>query len=243
MFYHASMKALVLLIFITFSTSALAVVDNKDTLEVSAEYGFAYHTLHASQKSNGSEARFTSSQNPFFQGSFTAKFATDWQWRINGGVQYVQYNDPEGGSIVGEKTALTNYGLELVHRLGPYLRIVYFGRNQDQTIYKTNSPNVYEIVRVPFGQGGFKIALAQRRRIGFLWAVGAGTFLMLPTKGGDVVTEGGYGAEAYARLGFVGFGGILYQIKGAYNMAQAPNAEVTFVHEVLSYSLIVSYPF
>lgn len=94
------MRFLIQIIFFLFSLPLLAQV-NLETHDFNLEYGLSYHSLYAVQKANGTSGRLTSSQNPYWQGSYTLRLGQLWGVRLFGGVQFLQFNDPQGGSMRG----------------------------------------------------------------------------------------------------------------------------------------------
>jgi hypothetical protein len=233
-------KLALLILFISFQ--ALAEL-NHETHDFSFEYGLAYQTLKAEQKDNGSSGRFTSDQNPYWIGGYTYKLTQNWGVRLFGGISLVRFNEPAFGTLKNEDQSLNHYGLELIHKTSLLSKLSYFYSEQDRPLYYAKSPGVYEITKEKFLQAGMHFSLGQRRRIGLIWGTGLKLFTMFPAHGGDVVTETGAGLEGYARLGWVDPFGTLYQIKGIYQAASAPNADVNFTHEILGYSFLISHTF
>lgn len=234
------MKIFFLLSLISFSAHANV---NMETHDFSFEYGLAYHTLRGEQKSNNSKGRLTSSKNPFGNAAYTFRFSSNYGLKLFGGLQFVQFNEPKFGTLISETKLMNHYGMELLWKTSPIAKLGVFLMHQDHPLYFADSETDFKIVRRGFYQGGLHYQLGQRRRVGILWGLGAKVFTLFPTEGGNLTTEAGGGGEAYARIGWVGPLGALYQVKGFYQLASAPNAEVTFTHEVLGYSFLVSYSF
>ncbi len=138
---------------------------------------------------------------------------------------------------------MNHFGLEVIKKTSPISKFGVFLQQQDQPVYFAETPTEFRVVRKSFVEGGVHYSLGQRRRIGLLWGTGVKAFSVFPTKGGNVTTEAGYGGEAYARLGWVGFLGALYQIKGFYHITSVPNADINFSHEILGYAFMVNYSF
>jgi hypothetical protein len=230
------------LLILLISFQALAEL-NHETHDFSFEYGLAYQTLKAEQKDNGSKGQFTSDQNPYWIGGYTYRLTSNWGVRLFGGISLIRMNEPAFGTVKNEDQALNQYGLELIHKTSLLSKLSYFYMEQDRPLYYAKAPTVYEITKEKFLQAGLHFSLGQRRRIGLIWGTGVKLFTMFPAHGGDVVTETGAGAEGYARLGWVDPFGTLYQIKGIYQGASAPNAEVNFTHEILGYSFLISHTF
>lgn len=222
---------------------ALAEI-NIERFELSGEYGFAYHTLEGTQKSNNTKGRLTSPQYPYYKGAITTRLGRDWGIRAFGGLHLVRFDEPPGQSDTeNENKQLLHYGLEFIRKTGPHSRLGLFVMNQDRPLYFTKSPTEYEVTQAQFAQAGLSWTIHQRRRVGILWAIGLEGYTLFPVKGGDIITETGLGGEAFARLGFIGPLGTSYLFKGFGQYATAPNAEVTFSHLVLGYSLVVNFTF
>ena len=233
-----------LLLLICFSLIPLAYSEvNIETQDLQLEYGLAYHTLRGRQEANESKGRLTSPQFPYFVGAYTFRTTQNTAFRLFGGVQTVQFDEPPFGTTISEKQALVQYGGELVRKLGPIMKLGVFGMKQDHPLYVTVRPDEFEVIRVSFAQTGLHFSLGQRRRIGLLWGLGAKAYALFPTKGGNFLTETGGGGEGYARLGWIGPLGTAVHFKGFYQVSTAPNAEVTFTHEVLGYSVSFQYSF
>lgn len=236
------MKAL-LLPFIFLTTAAYAEI-NIERFEFSGEYGLAYHSLEGEQKSNNSRGKLTSPQFPYWVGSLTTRLSQNWGIRLFGGIHFVRFDEPAGEQETkSESKELLNYGAEIITKTGPYTRLGYFLMQQERPLYFNKAPGDFEVIKASFGQLGASWTVHQRRRVGLLWGLGARGFSLLPVKGGNIVTEAGYGADAFARLGWIGPLGTSYLIKGFYQYASAPNAEVNFVHEVFGYSAVINYTF
>lgn len=234
------MRILFLLLFISLPLKAQI---NIETHDFSFEYGLAYHTLHGEQKENNTRGRLVSSQNPFWSAAYTYRLGANFGIKFFGGVHFIQFKEPKFGTLVAETKVLNNFGLEIIKKTGPNSKAGLFFMQQDRPLYFAETPTDFLIVRRPFAQAGLHLQAGQRRRIGLLWGLGAKGYTLFPTKGGNLATEGGVGGEAYARLGWVGILGALYQVKGFYQVATAPNAEINFRHELLGYCFQVSYSF
>lgn len=233
-----------LLLLLCFSLIPIAYAEvNIETHDLQFEYGLAFHTLRGKQENNSTRAQLTSHQYPYWLGAYTIRSGQNTGIRLFGGVHFVQFDEPKTGATKSEKQALVQYGVEIVRKLGPIMKLGIFGMKQDHPLYTTTSPGQYEILRAGFAQTGVHLSFSQRRRIGLLWGLGAKAYALFPTKGGDFLTEMGGGGEGYVRLGWVGPLGTMYHLKGFYQVSTAPNAEVTFSHEVLGYSLNVQYSF
>lgn len=236
------MRIFLLLLSFSLFLPAYAEV-NIETQDVQFEYGLAYHTLRGRQEQNETKGRLTSPQFPYFMGSYTFLITQKTAFRLFGGVHTVRFDEPPFGTTISEKQALVQYGGELVRKLGPITKLGIFGMKQDHPLYVTVNPDEYEVIRVSFAQVGMHLSFSQRRRIGLLWGIGAKGYALFPTKGGNFLTETGGGGEGYARLGWVGPLGTSIHFKGFYQVSTAPNAEVTFTHEILGYSVNVQYSF
>ncbi len=216
---------------------------NEETHDFSFEYGLMYHTLRGEQKANNSKGRLTSDQNPYWNAAYTYRMSQNSAVRFFGGIQIVRFNEPQFGSIKKEDQVFDSYGLEIIRRMSPIFKASIFAMSQDHPTYFARTPTEFEIVKKSFIQSGMHFALGQRRRIGLLWGTGVKGYFIFPTKGGEVITEAGAGGEAYARLGWVGPFGALYQGKGFYQVTTAPNAAINFTHESLGYCFQVSHSF
>ena len=232
---------LIMLVFI-FSFSSLAEV-NLERHDFSFEYGLAYHTLRSEQKNNNTAGKLTSDQLPYWQAAYTLRIGNNYGVRFFGGIQVLRFNEPPEGTLETEFTSLQTMGLELIRKTGPISKFGIFGMQQEHPLYKAVGPSTFEVFKIKFAQAGVHWQVGQRRRIGLLWGAGLKLFALFPSKGGNVSTESGAGGEAYARLGWVGPLGTLHQVKGFYQAATAPNAEVNFNHELLGYCYQVSYSF
>lgn len=155
----------------------------------------------------------------------------------------MQFNEPAFGTIKKEDQVFDHYGLEVIRKMSPHFKVGIFILQQDHPIYFAKTPVEFELVNTSFIQSGMHFAWGQRRRIGLLWGVGTKGYFIFPAKGGDILTEAGAGGEVYARLGWVGPFGALYQGKGFYQVTTAPNRDVTFQHELLGYCFQVSHSF
>lgn len=232
-----------LLTLLLLSSPALAEI-NIEKYELSGEYGLAYHSLEGEQKSNNSRGRLTSPQFPYWNGALTTRLSQNWGIKFFGGLQFVRFDEPPGTEqLKSERKELLHYGIELITRTGPYSRIGYFLMQQERPLYFTKSPGEYEVIKEQFAQGGLSWTVHQRRRVGILWAIGVKGYALFPVEGGDIVTETGVGGEGFARLGFIGPLGTSYLIKGSYQIATAPNADVNFTHEILSYGVQINFTF
>ena len=241
--YKITVMRIVLLL-LTFSLIPFAYAEvNIETQDLQFEYGLAYHTLRGRQEANETKGRLTSHLYPYFLGSYTFRASQASALRLFGGVHTVQFDEPPFGTTISEKQALVQYGVEFIRKLGPIMKLGIFGMKQDHPLYVTVRPDVFEVIRTSFAQTGMHLSFSQRRRIGLLWGLGAKAYALFPTKGGSFLTETGGGGEGYARLGWVGPLGTSIHFKGFYQVSTAPNAEVTFSHEVLGYSVTVQYSF
>lgn len=236
------MRILLLLIGFSLLPTASAEV-NIETQDLQFEYGLAYHTLRGKQEDNQTKGRLTSPLFPYFLGAYTFRTSQNTALRLFGGVHTVRFDEPPFGTTVSEKQALVQYGGEFVRKLGPIMKLGIFGMKQDHPLYVTINPDEFEVIRVSFAQAGAHLSFGQRRRIGLLWGIGAKGYALFPTKGGNFLTEFGGGGEGYARLGWIGPLGTAIHVKGFYQVSTAPNAEVTFTHEVLGYALNIQYSF
>ena len=236
------MKVLVLTL-IFMSSAALAEI-NIERFEFSGEYGLAYHSIEGEQKSNGSKGKLTSPQFPYWNGSLTTRLSQNWGIRLFAGLQFVRFDEPPGTQeIKSEKKELIQYGLEIITKTGTNSRIGYFIMQQERPLYFNKAPGDFEVIKASFAQGGVSWTIHQRRRIGLLWGAGARAFVLFPVDGGDVLTETGLGGETFARLGWIGPLGTSYLLKGFYQMASAPNAEINFTHEVFGYAGVINFTF
>lgn len=216
---------------------------NLESHDFSFEYGLAYHTLKEEQKSNQSKGRLTSDQNPYWLGAYTVRISQRNALRFFGGISLVRFNEPAFGKVIGKGQDLNQFGLEFLSKTGPVSKFGFFLMQQDHPYYYAVTPTDYQIGIIKFAQAGLHLQLGQRRRIGLLWGLGLKAFTIFPTKGGPLATEAGAGGEGYLRFGWVGPLGALYQIKGFYQGVTAPNAEVSFSHEILGYCLQISHSF
>lgn len=236
------MRVLLFVFSILFSFHSFAEV-NLETHDFSFEYGLAYHTLRSDQKNNDTKGKLTSDQLPYWNAAYTLRLGRNFGVKAFGGINVLRFNEPESGTLETEFTSLTNFGLELLWKTGPNSKFGIFGMQQEHPLYRAIGPSTFEVLKLKFAQSGVHWQIGQRRRIGLLWGAGLKIFALFPAKGGNVSTESGAGGEAYARLGWVGPLGTLHQIKGFYNGATAPNAEVDFTHEVLGYCYQISFSF
>lgn len=232
-----------LLILFLLTSSAFAEI-NIEKYELSGEYGLAYHSLEGTQKSNNSKGRLTSPQYPYWNGSLAFRLSQNWGLRLFGGFQFVRFDEPPGTEqLKSERKELLHYGAEIITKTGPYSRISYFLMQQERPLYFTKSPGEYEVIKEQFAQGGLSWTVHQRRRVGLLWAFGLKGYTLFPTAGGNIITETGVGGEGFARLGWIGPLGTSYLLKGFYQVATAPNADVTFLHEVYGYGVQINFTF
>lgn len=236
------MRVLLIIISTLFCFQSFAEV-NLETHDFSFEYGLAYHTLKSEQKNNNTAGQLTSSQLPYWNAAYTLRVGRNFGVKLFGGISVLRFDEPPRGTLESEFTSLTNMGIELLSKTGPNSKFGFFGMQQEHPLYKATGPSTFEVFKIKFAQAGVHWQVGQRRRIGLLWGAGLKLFALFPSKGGNVSTESGAGGEAYARLGWVGPLGTLHQIKGFYNAATAPNAEVNFTHEVLGYCYQVSISF
>lgn len=217
---------------------------NIEKYELSGEYGLAYHSLEGEQKSNNSKGRLTSPQFPFFNGSVAMRLSQNWGLRLFGGLQFVRFDEPPGTEqLKSERKELLHYGAEIITKTGPNSRLGYFVMQQERPLYFNKAPGEFEVIKEQFAQAGISWTLHQRRRVGMLWALGVKGYTLFPVAGGDIITESGLGGEGFARVGFVGPLGTSYLLKGFYQYATAPNAEVNFTHEVYGYALQINFTF
>ena len=234
----------ILLLFLCIPISAAFAEINIEKFELSGEYGLAYHSLEGEQKSNKSRGRLTSPQFPYWNGALTTRLSQNWGIRFFGGLQFVRFSEPPGTEeLKSERKELLHYGIELITKTGPYSRIGYFLMQQERPLYFTKAPGDFEVIKEQFAQGGLSWTVHQRRRVGLLWAAGVKGFVLFPIEGGDIVTETGVGGEGFARLGFIGPLGTSYLIKGFYQIATAPNADINFTHEVFGYAAQINFTF
>ncbi len=236
------MRSLLIIAILFTSFRSLAEV-NLERHDFSFEYGLAYHTLKSEQKNNNTGGKLTSSQLPYWLGSYTLRIGQNYGLKIFGGLSVLNFNEPPDGKLDTEFTSLTTIGGEIFKKTGPVSKFGFLFMQQEHPLYKAVGPTEFEVFKIKFNQAGFHWQLGQRRRIGLLWGLGLKGYLIFPSKGGNVSTETGAGAEAYARLGWVGPLGTLHQVKGFYQGASAPNAEVNFTHEVLGYCYQISLSF
>jgi hypothetical protein len=231
-------KIFVFLLFYSFSILAEINHENHD---FSFEYGLGYHTLRGVQKENNSKGTLTSSQNPYWLGSYTIRLGSNLGLKVFGGFHVVRFNEPKYGTLKNEDQLLNQFGLELIKKLSAIDKLGFFFMQQDHPLYYAKTPTDFEVVKKAFVQAGVHYSIGQRRRIGLLWGLGAKAYTIFPAKGGDVATEAGVGGEAYARFGWADNYGTLYQFKGIYQATTAPNSNVQFTHEFLGYALQVSH--
>ena len=222
---------------------ALKAEVNLENNELAFEYGFMYHTLNAKQKSNNSTGRLVTDQMPYYAAAYTLRVSQKTALRFFGGIQVAKFNEPKRGTIKNEDQIFNHFGLEILRKTGPNTKWGLFFMQQDHPVYFARTPTEFEVFKLSFAEAGVHYSLSQRRRIGLLWGLGFKAFTIFPTKGGDVVTEAGVGGEAYARLGWVGPLGTLYQLKGFTQTTTAPNSDTNFSHSILGYCLLISHSF
>jgi hypothetical protein len=233
-------KALVFLLLYSFSVLAEINLESHD---FSFEYGVGFHTLKGVQKENNSKGTLTSSQNPYWLGAYTLRLGSKFALKAFAGVHFVRFDEPAYGTLTNEDQVLNQFGLELINKFSPTGKLGFFIMQQDHPLYFAKTPTDFEVTKKGFVQSGAHLSFGQRRRIGLLWGLGAKAYTIFPAKGGNVATEAGVGGEAYARLGWVGPFGALYQIKGVYQATTAPNSDVEFTHDFLGYCFLVSHSF
>ena len=216
---------------------------NVETHDISAEYGLGFHSLTGVKKSNDSKGKFVSLQNPYWLAGYTLRVGDKWAIRLFGGMHFVRFEEPAFGTLKNEDQVLNQFGLEIIKKTSPLLKVGFFVMQEDHPLYFAKTPTDFEITKASFYKAGLHFALGQRRRVGLLWGLGLKGYSLFPKAGGDIATEAGVGGEAYARLGWVGPFGTLYQIKGLYQVTTAPNADIEFTHDFLGYCLQVSHSF
>ena len=231
-----------LLLFITFLNHAWAEA-NLETHEFAFEYGFMYHTVEAEEKKNNTSGRLSTPQMPYYHASYAFRFSLKTALKFFGGIQIAKFEEPARGTLKSEDQVFNHFGLELVRKTGPNTKLGIFFMQQDHPVYFARTPVEFEMVKLRFGEAGLHLSIGQRRRIGLLWGLGAKGFTIFPTKGGNVATEAGVGGETYARLGWVGPLGTLYQVKGFAQGTTAPNSDTNFTHTILGYCLTLSHSF
>lgn len=232
----------IFLLILIIPLSCLADI-NLETHDISVEYGLGYHTLKGEQKSNNSTGRLVSLQNPYWIAAYTLRTGNKFAIRFFGGTHLVRFDEPAFGTLKNENQVLNQYGIEFINKTSPNAKTGFFFMLQDHPLYFAKTPTDFEVLKKSFYQAGIHFSMGQRRRIGLLWGIGIKGYTIFPTTGGNITTEAGVGAEAYARLGWVGPFGTLYQVKGMYLATTAPNADVQFTHEFLGYCLQVSHSF
>jgi hypothetical protein len=158
-------------------------------------------------------------------------------------MHLVRFEEPAFGTLKNENQILNQFGLEIIKKISPSVKISAFFMQQDHPLYFAKTPTDFEVLKESFYQAGMHFSLGQRRRIGLLWGLGIKGYTLFPKTGGNVATEAGIGGEAYARLGWVGPFGTLYQMKGIYQITTAPNSDVEFTHDFLGYCFQVSHSF
>lgn len=211
--------------------------------DVVLEYGLAYHTLNGEQKANNTKGQLVTDQNPYWNAAYSLRLSAKTGLKFFGGMQFVRFKDPDNGSLKNENQVLNQFGLEYMVRPSPLVRLGFFLLQQDHPLYFSSAPEEFEVFKKSFAEAGVSWGLAQRRRVGLLWGLGFKGFAIFPTKGGNATTESGVGTEGFARLGWVGPLGSLYQVKGFYQVTTQPNAEVSFTHETLGYCFMWSHAF
>lgn len=236
----ACLKIFILLFFSSFPGLLMAEVDMHST-ELSLEYGFSYLSVEGLEKSNNTKGRLTTNQFPYLNSSLMQRVNNKLGIKFNFGMQFTQFTKSPNFALENQNLLLLRYGLETFYKLGPYSRIGFFLDEQERPLYFANSPTDITLFKRKFVQPGVNYGLTQRRRVGLLWGLNGKFFLMTPSSGGDIATETGAGAEVAARLGFVGPLGTLYQIRGFYNYATAPNALVSFTQEELGYGILIQH--
>ncbi len=216
---------------------------NVETHDISVEYGLGYHTLTGVQKSNNSKGKLVSLQNPYWVAAYTLRTGAKFAVRVFGGIHLVRFEEPAFGTLKDENQVLNQFGIEFIDKISPNSKLSFFIMQQDHPLYFAKTPTDFEVLKQSFYQAGVHFSIGQRRRIGLLWGMGLKGYTMFPRSGGNVATEAGVGGEAYARLGWVGPFGTLYQMKGIYQVSTAPNADIEFKHEFLGYCFQVSHSF
>lgn len=216
---------------------------NLETHDFTFEYGLSYHTVLGEQKSNDSKGKFVTNQMPFWNASYSYRLGAKGGIRFFGGMAFLRFEEPPEGDLLNQDQILNNFGVEIFRKTSPLTRTGIFLRQNDHPVYFAKTSTDFEMEKKSFGEAGLDYSIGQRRRIGLLWGLGGKAFLIFPTRGGDVTTEGGYGAEAHARLGWVGPWGTLFQVKGFFSHTSAPNAAIEFVHENLGYCGMISLSF
>jgi hypothetical protein len=233
-----------LLFSLLLSSTLRADIINVERHDFAFEYGLSYHTLEGLQRSNNSRGRLTSPLYPYWSGSYALRLSQNFAVRLMYGVQLVRFDEPKGeANLKNEEKILKQYGLELVQRTGNLTKFGIFLLQQEHPLYFAKTPTEFEIIERNFLHAGIHLSASQRRRIGLIWGVGVKPYFLFPTEGGNIVTESGFGGEGYVRLGWIGPLGTTYQIKGFYQTTSAPNAEVTFTHEMLGYAFLVNLTF
>lgn len=216
---------------------------NVETHDISVEYGLGYHTLTGIQKSNDSKGRLVSLQNPYWLAGYTLRTGAKFAIRVFGGMHFVRFEEPAFGTLKNEDQVLNQFGLEVIKKTSPNVKISAFLMQEDHPLYFAKTSSDFQVLKKSFYHSGMHFSVGQRRRIGLLWGAGIKGYTIFPTEGGNVTTETGVGGEAYARLGWVGPFGTLYQFKGLYQVTTAPNSEVEFTHDFLGYCFQVSHSF
>ena len=216
---------------------------NLETHDLSFEYGMGYHTLEGTQKKNNSKGKLSSSQNPYWLGSYTLKIDPAFGIRLFVGLHLVRFNEPAYGSLKNENQVLNQFGFEIINRSSAIFKTGFFLMQQDHPLYRAITETDFEVIKKSFVQSGLHLSIGQRRRIGLIWGLGLKGYAIFPTSGGDVTTESGLGTEGYARLGWIDPFGTIYQVKSLYQATSAPNAEVEFSHSFLGYCFQVNHSF
>ena len=217
---------------------------NQENHDFSAEYGAGYHTLRSNQKSNNSKGKLTSFLNPYWIGAYSFRAGSNTSFKLFGGFQTVRVDKPETeATLILKDQILSQFGIEMIKKNSSILKKGFFVMQQEHPLIYAKTPTTIELIKKKFVQTGIHLSVGQRRRIGFLWGLGIKGHTLFPTAGGDVTTEIGVGGESYARIGWVGPFGVLYQIKGIYHKTVAPNANVEFSHEFIGYCFQVSHSF
>ncbi len=232
----------VILILLLISCSAWAQ-RNQESRDFSFEYGVTQQALQASEKVSDTSVKLTSNQDPYWLASFSFKFTRNFALKLFGGINLVKFNKSVDANLTERDQILNQFGLEIFKKSKGMARNGFFVMQQDHPQYIVLGPTDFAVTKKSFLQAGWHFSLGQRRRIGFLWGLGIKAFAMAPVKGGNIATEGGAGGEGYARLGWVGPFGLLYQLKGTYQSATTPNSDSKFTHDILSYCLQVNLTF
>lgn len=216
---------------------------NLEGHELAFEYGLMYHSLNGVQKANNTKGRLSTPQMPYYSGSYTFRISQNNALRFFGGIQIAKFDEPQRGTLVNEDQVFNHFGLEFLRKAGPFFKYGVFLMQQDHPIYMADTPTQFKVLKLSFAEAGLHLSIGQRRRIGLLWGMGVKGFTIFPTRGGNVATEAGVGGEAYARLGWVGPLGTLFQLKGFTQSTTAPSSDTNFKHSILGYCFLVSQSF